>query len=194
MILRSPRLDQGHDCWAIALLGRNGLRLNTFRTYTPLRDAMQSPGILSDNQDVTKLELLFKHGFLWELQLSLFHVFTAQLALFFQFYRYFLIHVNYIFFDVSYALPSVKLKHSYYALFVDNFFRWGLSVYYAFHDQPEEDSGHFVYHCLNRDNAKGGLVIYRKVSIFTLRTLCLDFQFRPILLDTTIIKHWSNPS
>ena len=67
-----------------------------------------------------------------------------------------------LFFDVSYALPSVKFKHSYYVLVVDIFFRWGLSVCYAFHDQPEEDSCHFVYHCLNRDNAKRGLVIYRE--------------------------------
>ncbi len=33
-----------------------------------------------------------------------------------------LTHVNYIFFDVSYALPSVKFKRSYYALFVNNFY------------------------------------------------------------------------
>ena len=116
---------------------------------------MQSPWILVKNQDVTKLELPFKHEFLWELQLSLYHIFYSSVGIVFQFYRYFLTHVNYIFFDVSYALPSVKFKHSYYVVAVDNyFFRWGLSVYYAFHDQPEEDSGPFVYYCLNRDNAK----------------------------------------
>ena len=34
----------------------------------------------------------------------------------------FLTHVNYISFDVLYALPSVKFKHSYYVLVVDIFF------------------------------------------------------------------------
>ena len=104
----------------------------------------------------------------------------------------FLTHVNYISFDVLYALPSVKFKHSYYVLVVDIFFRWGLSVCYAFHDQPEEDSGPFVYYCLYRDNAKRGLVIYREsfdTYVENVMPGCFSLdQF------ATIIKHWSNPS
>ena len=34
---------------------------------------------------------------------------------------------------------------------------WDLLVYYAFHDQPEEDSGYYDYCCLYRDNAECGL-------------------------------------
>ena len=65
---------------------------------------------------------------------------------------------------------------------VDYFFRWGLSVYYAFHDQPEEISGHFVYYCLNRDNAKRGLVIYREsFDTYVENVMPGFFQFRPIL-------------
>ncbi len=139
---------------------------------------MRLPGILSDGQDLTKLELPFKNGFLWELQLSLYNIFYSSVGIVFSVLPLFLTHVNYTFFNVSYALLSVKFKHFYYVVVVDYFFRWGLSVYYAFHDQPEEDSGHFLYHCLNRDNAKCGLVIYRKVSILMLRTLCLDLSVK----------------
>ena len=46
---------------------------------------MQSPGILCDKPGRDYVELPFKHGFLWELQLSLYQIFTAQLALFFSF-------------------------------------------------------------------------------------------------------------
>jgi hypothetical protein len=39
--------------------------------------------------------------------------------------------------------------------------------YYAFQDQPEEDTGHFVYHCLNRDNANAA-----SLSTAKFRYLC----------------------
>ena len=84
---------------------------------------MRSPGILCDNQDVTKLELPFKHGFLWELQLSLYHIFYSSVGIVFSVLPLFLTHMNYISFDVLYVLPSVKFKDSYYVLVVDNFFR-----------------------------------------------------------------------
>ena len=90
--------------------------------------------------------------------------------------------MNYISFDVLYVLPSVKFKDSYYVLVVDNFFRWGLSVYYAFHDQPEEDSGPFVYYCLNRDNAKMRFsYLPQSFDTYVENVMPGFFQFRPIL-------------
>ena len=43
-------------------------------------------------------------------------------------------------------------------------------------------SGHFVYYCLNRDNAKRGLVIYREsFDTYVENVMPGFFQFRPIL-------------
>ena len=71
---------------------------------------MRSPGILVKNQDVTKLELPFKHGFLWELQLSLYQFFYSSVGIVFSVLPLFLTHMNYISFDVLYVLPSDKFR------------------------------------------------------------------------------------
>ncbi len=84
MILRGPRLDQGQRLLSYRMVSKYW----PFCQSTSLRDAMQSPGILRvyvTNQDVITWNCLSDMYILWGLQLSLYHIFTAQLAWFFSF-------------------------------------------------------------------------------------------------------------
>ena len=103
----------------------------------------------------------------------------------------FLSHMNYISFDVLYVLPSVKFKDSYYVSVVDNFLLRSFSLL-CISRSAGGGFWSFVYYCLNRDNAKRGLFIYREsfdTYVENVMPGCFSLdQF------ATIIKHWSNPS
>ena len=135
MILRGPRLDQGQRLLSYRTVSKDW----PFCQSTSLRDAMQSPGILVTNQEVITWNCLSNMDFYGNYSSPCIKFLQLNWYCFFSF-TVILTHMNYISFDVLYVLPSVKFKDSYYVVAVDNyFFRWGFSVYYAFHDQPEED-------------------------------------------------------
>ncbi len=118
MILRGPRLDQEQRLLSYRMVSKDW----PFRQSTSLRDAMQSPGIHVTNQDVTMWNCLSNMNFYGNYSSPCIIFFYSSVGIVFQFYCYFQLTMNYIFFDASYALPPVKFKHLYYVLVVDIFF------------------------------------------------------------------------
>ena len=91
-----------------------------FCQSTSLCDAMRLPGYVT-NQDVTTWNCLSNMIFYGNYSSPCIIFFTAPLALF-SVLPLILTHDVLYIFDVSYALPSVKFKHSYYVFVVDYFF------------------------------------------------------------------------
>ncbi len=156
MILRGPRLDQGQQLLRYRMDRRTGHFAQTPLSVTQCC-CLVYYNICSDKPGRDYVELPFSNmNFYGNYSSPCIIFFTAPLALFsvlplFYYSRW----TIYFSTPRMHCLQSNSSTHTtdLYVLVVDNFLRWCISVYYAFHDQPEEDSGHFVYHCLNRDNA-----------------------------------------
>ena len=145
MTLHSPRLDQGQQL----LRYPHGLEDWLFKTWhpTPWRNAVpwstmwRTGSWIHQFANFYFLDRIFMGT--TALLVSSFLVFSAQFTLV-SVYRFFLL-TKYYFFRrlVCIVFKSILSIHT--KSWSSIFFRWGLSIYFTFHDKPEEDSGHYIY-------------------------------------------------